>query len=750
MRTTPLTENLSRLCRPRPREAGQSCWQALAAILLAIFIPTSSRAEGQRNAGMVLPLTSARIKELGSSPDRLAQAIDKAFKRFQDERKQDAGQDGTFRLICDFNPDSGNTNASDSFGACYELAKQLRDLQNKGIQTVAFLHGNVSRHSVLPALACSEIVMSKEPASSLGKVAEPGKPLDATERLAYELITRGRFPLALIHKMHDADLVVIKVRPTVKTGDRYRDANEKPRVEGEPVPDLGRGVTAAYNFEQAREFNLCQREPRDDLNQVLLAYDMPRSALAQFPEQPIVWRMTLSGQVNGEMVERTKRHIKRALGNKANVLILTLDCGDGDSTSAHTLALFLARELNEKRADNPVETIAFVTPQARSTATFLALACDKIVMHPQAKLGDFGRFIQDNQSLEPFIRKNLAELAEMQHYSPVLAQGMLDKDLRIVWAASTRGDTEKRFLDEKQVNQEKGRWRTMEQVKPAREDDAGKYLTLDAATAKRYGVAYAIAENLEPIYAMVGVQPGDVHNVESDMLDQLAEFLRNPWTRLVLVMLGITCLILELKMPGASLPGVISAVCFVLFFWSHSQVGGQMTVLALLLFVLGLVLIGLEIFVLPGFGVCGISGIVLVIGSLGLVAYGQWPRSQEDWVGFAMTIGPMGISMMAAICLAFLLARYLPSIPLANRLMLKPAAEEGSDLVEEPSGPAINPELASLLGAIGVAATPLRPAGKTQFGDAFVDVVAEGNYVHAGARVQVIEIEGNRVVVKEV
>ena len=135
----------------------------------------------------------------------------------------------------------------------------MPDLQNKGIQTVAFIHGDVSPHSVLPALACSQIVMSKEPASSLGKVAEPGKPLDATERLAYELIAANRFPLALVHKMHDANMVVIKVRPTVKSGDRYRDANEKPRVEAEPVADLGRGVTAAYNFDQAREYNLCQR-----------------------------------------------------------------------------------------------------------------------------------------------------------------------------------------------------------------------------------------------------------------------------------------------------------------------------------------------------------------------------------------------------------------------------------------------------------------------------------------------------------
>jgi membrane-bound serine protease (ClpP class) len=159
-------------------------------------------------------------------------------------------------------------------------------------------------------------------------------------------------------------------------------------------------------------------------------------------------------------------------------------------------------------------------------------------------------------------------------------------------------------------------------------------------------------------------------------------------------------------------------------------------------------LIGLEIFVIPGFGVTGISGIILVIGSIGLVAYGHWPRSNEEWIAYGQALGPFTISLLGAMVSAFLLARYLPHIPYVNRLILKPndeLSESGDELMES-----IHPDMAALLGAIGVAATPLRPAGKVQFGDDFVDVVAEGSYVLPGTRVQVVEIEGNRVVVKEV
>jgi membrane-bound serine protease (ClpP class) len=160
-------------------------------------------------------------------------------------------------------------------------------------------------------------------------------------------------------------------------------------------------------------------------------------------------------------------------------------------------------------------------------------------------------------------------------------------------------------------------------------------------------------------------------------------------------------------------------------------------------------LIGLEVFVLPGVGAAGISGTVLVLGSLGLVAYGHWPHSNEEWLGFGRTIGPFGISVLGALVCAFFLARFLPSIPFANRLMLKPADEAGEFTEESAAASTSAPDFTGLLGAIGVAATPLRPAGKVQFGDDFVDVVAEGGYVPPGARVQVIEIEGIRVVVKE-
>jgi membrane-bound ClpP family serine protease len=720
-------------------------------IVGTLLTPAALPAEERRNAGLIASIPATITTEATS---RLRSAVYGPLRRYEDERNRDPKNIGGFYLICDFNLDNRD-NASDDFGACLTLARYLRDLQKKqSIQVIAYIHGKVTRHTVLPVLACSEIIMSKDPPAALGKITEGDRPLEGLDREAYATIANQRYPAVLIRKMYDRTVEVIKAQGA------YRDANEKPRPHGDPVSGLGPGETALYTFAQARDFGLCQAKERNSLDEVIKRYQLPPSSLYPPLDRIVAWRMVLKGPINGEMKERTQRRIGQALERKANLLILELACGGGDSQTAYELADYLTK-LNDNRRE-PVDTVAYVTSEARDTAAFLAFACNKIVMQREitkdgrqvqagAHLGGFENYIREHPEREAVIRRNLADIAVRKHYPAILAEGMLDRELHIVAVESTKEESARKFISEAELKadqQGEQRWRSVGTVKPSNEKEEGQYLTLTAERARDLGVARETAGSFEDVCELEVVSPGDVHTADSDWLDGLVDFLRDPWTSMVLVMLGITCLILELKMPGASLPGIISAICFLLFFWSHSQVSGQIVWLAFLLFVLGLLLIGLEIFVIPGFGVTGISGILLVLGSIGLVAYGHWPRSNEEWVGYGHALGPFTISILGAIVMAFVLARYLPHIPYINRLILKPRDEIGE--VGDELADSIHPEMAALLGAIGVAATPLRPAGKVQFGDAFVDVVAEGSYVVPGTRVQVVEIEGNRIVVKEV
>jgi membrane-bound ClpP family serine protease len=739
-----------------PCRSGFHALLPAAVLLLAAFAPRAW-AEGAADRGYVLNVPSGLTTEWIEQKQRY---IDELLNRF--EKRRDPAAKGVFKLICDFNPNHQESSCPDYY-ACAKLADYLTSLRERNVRVIGFIHNQVKRHSVLPVLACSEIVISPKPTGQgdqqrlpgFGQVTDPANPLKQKQRDSYLELARGRFSTALVQKMFDFDLVVVKVRDPGPNGERYQDANAKPAPVGELVPGLGKGEVAFYTFERAKEFGLCQQTPLNQLSDVLTEYGLSRDAIYELPERTIAWRVVVGGQLDKALVESTKRHINTALGEKANLLIVQLECHEGDSQAAMDLAMAL---LKLKEGTTPVRTVAYVSEQARDTAAFPALACDEIVMDPAASLdfqNYFEKVLKKDPKKEERLRDNLMQVARDQGYPEVLARGMLDHKVVIHAVVSTGGESRRKFMSQDELDaesqKEKPEWRSREIVKPVNRNDPDKYLALTPDTAKTFGLIPddAVVKSEQDLYTRYGLEAKDVKLAKNDWLDAVAEFLRLPIVSVFLVGIGILCLILELKMPGVSLPGVIAAVCFVLFFWAHSQ--STIGVLAILLFVLGLVLIGVEVFLLPGFTAPGIVGVLLIVASIGMAAYDHWPRTADDWVDFGTTLSPFGISILVAIIGAFIAARYLPSIPFANRLMLKPpgqAAAEGEE--PEPPVESVRAELAALLGAIGVAATPLRPAGKVQFGEQFVDVVAEGSYVQPGTRVQVVEIEGNRVVVKEV
>lgn len=239
-------------------------------------------------------------------------------------------------------------------------------------------------------------------------------------------------------------------------------------------------------------------------------------------------------------------------------------------------------------------------------------------------------------------------------------------------------------------------------------------------------------------------QPAATRPPQAQWLDRVAEFFRYPVVNFALVTLGIIGLIFEFKFPGKTLPGSVAALCFVLFFWANSFVG-RFTILAIFLFLLGLVLLGVEVFVVPGLGFTGVSGAVLMFLGLLLVTLENWPNEQEEWKDFGASFGTLAASAVLAVVGAVALTWSLPNVPFLNRMVLKPPTESSTGSASLSNSGAVH-----LIGAIGVAVTPLRPSGKAQFGGQFQDVIAEGDYVSPGGRVQVVEIEGTRVVVKEV
>ena len=661
-------------------------------------------------------------------------------------------------VVFDFNP-QGHPSGTSDWNSPNRLAEYIRNLQQgtvpgknyPNMATVAFVHNQVTKHTVLPVLACRQVIMSNEMDATtrqskarLGDVTrELTGQLGETTRLAYTGAAQHFASPDLVQRMLHRDLVLKRVKTA--DGPRYMsqksiqalEQTKQPFTVDDQVPDYLQVGNALFDAQQALELGLSSGI-KNSQAELAAALNLPRKSLTEdwlvVHEKIYPWRIEVRGPLDKGKLEALERRLKSAVSRNANFLILQLDAEGGETMHVASTAQMLRTLRDENNL--PVKTVAYVPPgRALGAATFLALACNEIVMGRDAVLADFN-YLPAEQADQ--VKAMLIPLAKEQGYPPLLFEAALTKGL-VLYRVRTR-EGEDRLIAEADM-------KNPGLQKISRLDtDPKQLLKITAPLAEEFKIAQSTdVGSLEALYAYYGVDTQRVRIARDDWLEQVAEFFREPAVNFVLIMLGIVGLIMELKMPGTTVPGVIAAVCFVLFFWAYSFVG-QFTLLAVLLFVLGLILIGVEIFVLPGFGFTGISGVVLLVSSLVLVTLERMPQTSQDWVSLGATFGTFGLSLVAALAAAFLLAWYLPSIPYANRLVLLPPEEESA----EHGAGQLTAAGTSLLGAIGVAATPLRPAGKAQIGDDFLDVVAEGDYVQPGSRVQVIEIEGNRIVVKEI
>ena len=345
------------------------------------------------------------------------------------------------------------------------------------------------------------------------------------------------------------------------------------------------------------------------------------------------------GTVDDERLGWLDRSLHEAVRRDANVIILYLESHGGETEKAYTAARKI-RELKD-RTGQPIKTIAYIPANAKlGAATFLALGCSEIVMAGNAVLGDFSYLKNEKPEKLAVKRDMLKELAVVQGYRPEVFDAMLQPE---------------------------------------------KLAALDGKAAYEAGVArYTNIEALNELYGKYDVNPQQVTTLKNDWFTAIAEFFRQPLVMALLVMVGIAGLILEFKMPGIGVPGIIAAICFVLFFWAHSFVG-QYTMLAILLFVLGLILLGLEIFVIPGFGVTGISGVLLIVVSLALVTLEKIPATNSDWFDLGTKVLLFGGSLVGAFVGAMIIAWFLPNIPYASRLVLTPPTDaEGEDPWQPP------------------------------------------------------------------
>lgn len=226
-----------------------------------------------------------------------------------------------------------------------------------------------------------------------------------------------------------------------------------------------------------------------------------------------------------------------------------------------------------------------------------------------------------------------------------------------------------------------------------------------------------------------------------DLIDALA----SPQLAGILLFIGGFALISELSSPGLGIGGFLSAVCFMLYFWSNF-LHGTAEVLEVMLFLTGVVCLAVEIFVIPGFGIFGLGGVMLVFASLVLASQTfVFPSNEyqmEQLSRSMLTVATAGFGVLASM---YFLRKYMQHIPILGKIMLLPPS--GDDLGELLQRETMV-DYSHLIGKVGVTRTPLTPSGKAVFGDEVVDVISDGEWAGRGSAVEVIEAQGNRVLVR--
>jgi membrane-bound serine protease (ClpP class) len=431
---------------------------------------------------------------------------------------------------------------------------------------------------------------------------------------------------------------------------------------------------------------------------------------------------------------------------RADLVIIEIDSPGGFLEQSLDIAKRL-RDIDWAR------TVAFVPEMAASGAAFVSLGCDDIIMAPNAVLGDAGPVIQDEDSLFRHAPEKVVSglapvvggMAEAKGRPAVLAEAMIDRDLE-VFRVRNRQDGQEKFMSEKQIaaDPNPGDWEKLNLVV---ESQKGRFLTVDGERAVELGLAQGIASTRQELKARYQIK-GELPVLEYTAVDTALYILNTQCVTGLLLVIGLIALYVELSAPGIGLGGLVALLCFAIFFWSRI-LGGTAGWLEAVLFAVGVLFLLVELFLLPGFGVAGLAGLVLLLVSLIMAnqTFG-FPQKAWQWEQVRDTMIVLFASGVVFTVVAVWFSAHFGAVPLLSRITLRPPDSTGGAAAGGTTAGAAAAALS--VGDVGVAFSALRPAGKARFGDQRVNVVTESAFLKKGTKVQIIEIAGKRILVREV
>lgn len=729
-------ERPSRLLRIVP------CILALTSVLMwpAPMTPAVLAAEGAvpEKQGYLIeipsPLTPRDVDQVLAQLTRLSQSVRKGTGEVTQEGEVSSSRRVT--VVLHFSQSAGEaiTPLEDSL----KLARAVSGSELKRIRAVAWVDSTVRGGNVLLTLACESMLVS--PAGSIGE-ATIGEPLgDETPQLIIQAIAkrRGLLPPAIVRGLAAPSVEIARVRLTggeteFASGEALATLRREGAIVEETVwSEAGQALT--LSADQLRELRAAtaivgsQNEVADRLGLAKL-----RSESLDAAGEAVGVLLRINGPVHPDRVRRWQANLAATTdAGETNTWLVEIDSPGGDLAGSASLAATLADPGSSIRSVG-----GYVSREARGDSVLLALACRPLVMHGDATLGGSGAEAISTEGVRAQ-RELIGLIAAATGRSETLMRGLLDPSLPV----------------HRYTNRRTGRIRYAVPSEIAEEDDEGVSQWkreqrielsdgLSAQAAIELGLAEESLDSLQAAAASVGLPAVPEQLTDRGLVRWVERIGRNDGLAFGLLLLGFMMLSTEASAPGLGVPGFVALLCFAFFFWTKF-LAGTAEWAELLAFGLGITCLAIEVFILPGFGVFGIGGLVLTV--LGVVLMSQTfviPQNSYQMNQLARSVW-MAIGGMGGMLLGFIVVRaFLPQAAAAAGLAM-----------ESPSANIDRTERIAhydhLNGQTGVAATRLRPSGKVRFGDFVVAVVSDGAAIDPGQRVRVIQVHGNRIVVEAV
>ncbi|MEN0111390.1 MAG: NfeD family protein [Planctomycetota bacterium] len=739
-------------------------------------------------AGAGRPAALVRVRlPLAGNDDRVLQSrLQRAVEGlFEGLAERDTAAGGRPLLVLEFTAtdDGGAT----EFERALALARFLAGPEMAAVQTVAYLPRAIDGHAVLLAIACEEIAMAAD--ATLGPATpENAAAVEPAVLAAYRQIADARrtVPVEVVTALVDPEAELVRIESDA--GVEYAASAEtlaKLREERSVVAEAvlaPAGSAAEFTGREARREGFAQHLATDRAA-LAQALDADARSLSEDESGVGEWRPVMI-DVTGPVTPKLARRVETLIGdelerNGVNWIGVRIESSSGDLAAALRLAQSLA-ELNDG-----VRTVAYVPSRAEGPAALVALACDQLVMQSGATLlgsRDEEPAIDDDRVIEvPADGDEAPEAGADAADDPAeAARRLLDRvrgkdamdarDAAVATVRDTLAPAAGRSwsllaatIDATQElaryqNRQSGATRLMNETELAEAEDsadwrrqevmkaAGEPLELSSKDALAAGVAWQTIEAFDDLRALYGFDAAP-RTAEPNWALELVEALASPGLATLLLLIGIVGLYVELNTPGLGLGGFLATLAFVLFFWSKF-LDGTADWLEVTLFITGVVFVLIELIVLPGFGVFGLGGGLLIVA--GLVLASQTfvlPKTETQLVELRNSLASVVGAGVGFLAVGLVLRQYLPHSPLFRRATLAPPEE--ADRIEQSRREQLA-DYAHLVGKTGVATTDLLPSGLAEIDGEPVQVQTDGGVIERGDAVEVVSARASRVVVRRV